>query len=155
MIDETIIEAECTETGFNILSLHEELLFCGANLGKKVLLSAKLASDVSEKDKLFAYYYKVIVPRAVIGYTDSGYEGMDKVSADYMLSAELLKGYVKDPDGNYIPTVISKSTITKDRLYKFVTDCIHIIESRFGLPVPDASEYLESIRSNRKLKKAK
>jgi hypothetical protein len=125
------------------------------NAGKKCVLTVRLEENYSEKERMYAFYYGPILAAAVQGYTGKGYEGVDKVSADYMLAAEFLKGFVKTPDGEMVPTVLSKKNISKERLLKYVQDCILFVEKELEWQVPDSLEWKTFQVTGRKLKNVK
>tara|TARA_R110000803_G_scaffold85381_2_gene151742 strand:+ start:403 stop:900 length:498 start_codon:yes stop_codon:yes gene_type:complete len=108
----------------------------------ELILDLKVANRRNEKQMMYAYYHKVILSSAIRGFSDLGYEAMDKVKADYLLKAECAKDvmYNSKTDSEVI-FLEDKAAMNKDRLLKFITDCIHFIEIELGVRVPDADEY--------------
>lgn len=151
MIDEIILSGICSEKGIAINYTESSAVFSSQNIGKKIIATIKLEENYAEKERLYAYYYGPLLSAAVTGFTRQGYEGVDKVSADYMLSAELLKGFIKSPTGEAIPTILSKSKISKDRLLKYVQDCIFFIEANLETSAPDSLEWKTYKVTGRKL----
>jgi hypothetical protein len=109
--------------------------------GEKLFVHIEPMAQVSEKIKMFAYYHRVILHCAVIGYTAAGWEGIDSVKADFLLRAELAKDHAKDPKGEWIPTILDKRSMTKARLHKFLEDCIFFIENTLQQNIPNSEDY--------------
>jgi len=95
----------------------------------------------TEKEAMYAYYHTAILDSAVMGFTYRGYEGIDKVKADYLLRAELAKDFIKKPDGSFEAVMMDKKNMTKARLLKYVQDAIMYIEINLEQRVPDADEW--------------
>jgi hypothetical protein len=120
--------------------------YCIEHEGEELFVHVEPAVQLSSKMKLYAFYHVNILECAVIGYTAAGYEGIDKVKADYLLRAEFAKDFIKLPDGSYKPIMLDKKGMTMPRLLKYVQDCIFFIENELQIRVPEAEEF--------KLKKA-
>lgn len=123
--------------------------------GKELVAEFKSVPKKGEKIKMYAYYHSTVLTCAVTGYGDAGYEGVDKVKADFMLRAEFAKDFVVGPNKEHIPIVSDKKDMNKERLLKFLVDCIHFIENDLGVIVPDSQEYKMQIITGRKMKAVK
>lgn len=154
-MDEIILTGVCTERGVSPHNKLEEVKFAHANLGHRVVITIKTEESYPEKERLYAYYFGPFLSVATDAFTNAGYEGMDKVSTDYKLSAMFLKGFIKLPDGEREATILSKRKITKERLLKYVQDCIFFLESELNTQAPDSMEYKTFKLSGRKLRNTK
>jgi hypothetical protein len=123
--------------------------------GLELIAEFKLAARVGPKMKLYSYYHGPLLACAVIGYTYRGYEGIDKVKADYLLRAELAKDFIRKPDGTYEVIMLDKKAMSAHRLLKFVQDCVYYLELELGQTPPDAEEYKVSKIAGRKFKTVK
>ncbi len=123
------------------------------NDGLELIAEFKLAARVGPKMKLYAFYHGPLLSCAMIGYTFAGWEGIDKVKADYLLRAEMCKDFIKKPDGTYEVIMLDKRGMSAPRLLKFVQDCLFYIEQELKQTVPDAEEYKVSKMTGRKFKK--
>lgn len=126
--------------------------YCIEHAGERLFIHIEPMAQVSEKMKQYAFYHKVILPCAVLGYTFAGYEGIDNVKADYLLRAEFAKDYIRKGQ-DYIPIVMDKRNMTKARLHKYMSDCIFFIEQELQQLVPDSGDYKISKETGRDFKK--
>lgn len=126
--------------------------FCLENDGENIIIQLNVEAKASEKLKMYAYYYGPLLECAMIGYTLMGWQGVDKVVADYKLRAEFAKDFVKNPKGEYEPYLIRTSKMTKIRLYKFIEDCLLFIESDLKQNIPDSEAYKASKGTDHKFK---
>ncbi len=108
--------------------------------GKDLVIEFRPQVKNGTKQAIYDYYHGILLPVAIQAYTDSGYELMDQVKVDYMLKAECAKGTMITPKGEEI-YLLDKSKMTKDRLVKFVSDCIVHLEMNLGAIVPRSDEY--------------
>ena len=116
--------------------------YCAENEGLELMISLKPFAKTGPKMKLYAYYHGPLLDYALRAYSSAGYEGMDKVKVDYLLRAEFAKDFILKPDGEAIPIMMDKSKMTKERLTKYISDCLFHLEQEFGMEPPDSSEYL-------------
>ena len=119
----------------------------------ELIVSFKMASKSGPKMKLYAYYYGVILHYATKGLTDAGYDLMDNVKSDFILRSEFAKDFYKKPNGEYAVTILDKSTMSKERLLKYVQDCLFFLENTLGMIPPDAEEYKAFKNTGRTFKK--
>lgn len=139
-VPEVIFQA-CGVDGELVFSNPQDLTgFLMEHPEEVLLVHIELEAQTSAKMRMYAYYYRVILPCAVIGYTTAGYEGIDNVHADYLLRAEFAKDYIKKGN-DYVPIVLDKRNMTKPRLHKYMSDCIFFIENQLQQRVPDSEEY--------------
>jgi hypothetical protein len=109
--------------------------------GTAIDLSIQPSAITSEKLKMYAYYQKVILSVAIECFTDIGWEGVDEVSADEILKTQVAKEFIHNPlTGEEMMFVEPKAKMTKDRLIKYINDCILFLES-LGWRVPESDEY--------------
>ena len=140
-VPEVIMTGTAHQGGIYWHNLEDMVKYCHEHLGEDLFIHIEPMAQVSEKLKMFAFYHKVVLHCAVIGYTGAGYEGIDNVHADYKLRAEFAKDFIKDPKGNWEPIVLQKSGMTKARFHKFLEDCIFFIEQTLQQRIPDSQEY--------------
>jgi hypothetical protein len=106
----------------------------------KVEFSAKVSK--SDKQEMYDYYHKVVLAVAIQVYTNEGWESMDKVKADHFLKMECAKGLVYNYKLDRTELFIEeKSKMNKERLHKFISDCITFLEVEKNAKVPDAESY--------------
>lgn len=107
-----------------------------------LIVDIRPANALSGKEKLYAFYHKVILPIVIQERTRQGWEGEDMVSADHFLKSEFAKGIrynvIQDRQQVFLE---DKHKMTKERLTKFVNDCVHFIESQYEREVPDSTSY--------------
>lgn len=115
--------------------------YCYENDEQELIGEFKPVAKTSPKLRMYAFYHKVILHCAVIGYTYRGWSGIDKVKADYLLRAEFAKDYIQKPDGEYQVIMMDKRGMTKVRLHKYMSDCIFFIEEDLQQRVPDSEAY--------------
>lgn len=96
----------------------------------------------SEKIRMYAYYEVAIIPLAIMAFTNDGYIAIDPVSADYMLKARCAKKEIyNEKTGEVTIVVEDKKDMNKTRLYRYINDCILILEHEYGMVVMDSDEY--------------
>jgi hypothetical protein len=106
----------------------------------KVEFSAKISK--SDKQEMYDYYHKVVLSVAIQVYTNEGWENMDKVKADHFLKMECAKGLVYNYKMDRTELFIEeKSKMNKERLHKFISDCVTFLEIEKNARVPDAESY--------------
>jgi len=138
---EAIFRSLCKDGKIIDLNLEEERMYAIQHDGEEIIKEYRLSSRVGPKMRMYAFYHKVILHLAMIGFTYSGEPGVDKVKADYLLRAEFAKDFILRKDGSYTPIMIDKKDMSRQRLYKFMQDCVFFIESHLQQRVPDADEY--------------
>lgn len=129
--------------------------YCSMHEGEDLIISIKPFAKTGAKMRMYAFYHGPLLDCAVIGFSRQGYEGVDKVKADYLLRAEFAKDFLLKPNGEAIPIMLDKRQMTKDRLTKFITDCLFYIETNLEMTVPDAEEYKANKGTNRNFKRIK
>lgn len=115
--------------------------FLADNEGIDLYWTCKQANKLSKKYKMYAYWHVAILEAAVRGYTNAGYEGIDKVKADYLLRAELAKDFIIKPDGSRQVIMLDKSGMSAQRLHKLLSDAIFFLESELQVEVVDGQEW--------------
>jgi hypothetical protein len=122
--------------------------FLRANVGKSITVTLKLTEKIPEKQRMYDYYHKVILGVAIQVYTNDGWESVDKVKADYLLKAECGKGIMYNSKTQEEDIYLEdKSRMNKDRLRKYLTDCITFLQVEKGAVVPDSASYLMEIQT--------
>lgn len=118
--------------------------------GEVIILSMEPASVKSEKEKMYAYYQKVVLSVAVLMFNDLGWEGIDKDSADEQLKKILAKDYVININtGEKIIKQKPKSRMPKQELRNYIHQCILLLEGE-GYKVPEADEYKSELQTGLK-----
>lgn len=112
---------------------------------RKLRFIAKPDDKLSAKQRMYDFYHKAILDAAMLAFTAMGWESMDKYKADILLKDECAKDVmVNESTGEEIIFTVDKSTMTKERLHKFLVDCIFFLESQHGIVVLSADEWRES-----------
>ena len=157
-----IITRPCMEAIFKGRSQNGRLVFYNSedvqkvldeNDGEDIIIEMKPESKTSQKMKMYAFYHGPLLHCAMIRYTFAGWDGIDKVKADYLLRAEFAKDFIKRPDGEYVPIMIDKRKMTKNRLLKYIQDCLLFIEIELKQSVPDSESYKASKGTGHNFKK--
>lgn len=106
--------------------------------------SADLQPSVitSQKMKMYSYYHKCLIPIAIKELNRLGWQSVDAVFADHFFKSEFARDIKFNPilDKQQI-YLEDKAKMTKERLTKFLNDCINMIEIDWGIPAPNSSEY--------------
>ena len=124
--------------------------------GQELILEIKPASKSVEKQQMYAYYRGPLMDVAVMAFTDAGYEGVDKVKAHYLLQANCAKDFIVDPHGIEEYFVISMADMTKKRLHKYISDCIHLLQAELNVQeIPDAEMYRYNEETGHQFKNVK
>jgi len=132
----------------NLIDLED---YCIENDMVSLTVHIKHASKISEKQKMYNFLHGPILDYAVVGFTNAGYEMMDKVKALYKLKAEFGKEVLfNTKTGKEEYYFIELSKAPKKRLLKFIQDSLFFLESELGQRVPDSQEYKEMILKNGK-----
>lgn len=106
------------------------------------LVEFRVAAKLSEKQRMYSFLFGVIMNYAMRAFTFAGYEGMDKVKARYLLSSMFAKGELYNTKTGKIDVyLLDISSMSKDRLLKFIQDCIFFLESELNTIVPDSAEW--------------
>lgn len=138
---EAIFSRICKDGKLVPLNPEDEHKYAIENDGEIIVCHYKPMAKTGEKMRMYAYYYRVILDCAMIGFTYIGYEGIDKVKSDYLLRAEFAKDFIMRPDGSAQIIMLDKKNMTKARLLKYLQDCIMFIENELQQKVPDSYEY--------------
>ena len=97
---------------------------------------------------MYAYYHRVILSVAMLKYTDDGWDSVDKVKADYFLKSECGKELIynskTDTESIYL---LDKKSMNKDRLRKYILDCVNFLDKECGYKVPESAEYLAEMKT--------
>ena len=151
--DEAIFRAMCTQGKFLYLHPDDMYTYAMENAGTEVTVHVVPAVKTSEKQKMYNYWYGPLLNCAVKGFTEAGYEGVDKEAADYLLKSLFAKDFVKRPDGQFEPVIKGKAKMNKARLLKLIQDALHFLESQLNQSVPDAEEYKMMQLTGRSIKR--
>jgi len=126
--------------------------------GVALIMELKPQAKLGAKQQMYAYYHKVVLSVAISALEHAGYEAMDKTKADHILKDQCAKEtMIYNGEEHYY--LEDKSKMTKDRLRKFITDCIFFLEEYLDARVPDAEAYKNkqetgySFRSVKNIKK--
>lgn len=93
-----------------------------------------------EKERMYRFYHKAVLSAAIKGLTEKGYELMDKIKADYILKSNCAVSTMIN-NGKEEPYLEDKAAMSKERLYRFISDCIHFIETELEEEVIGADEF--------------
>jgi len=122
--------------------------YINGNLETEILVEFSVAADTPEKEQMYAYYHRVVLAVAMRMYTDDGWESVDKVKADYFLKAECGKELIynskTDTESIYL---LDKKSMNKDRLRKYIIDCVNFLEKERGYQVPESAQYLAEMKT--------
>jgi len=126
-------------------------IYMQGNIGNEITVEMKVSSRIPEKVRMYNFYHRVILGVAMKCFTNDGWESVDKVKADYLLKAECGKGIMYNHKTNEEEIyLLDKSRMNKDRLHKYITDCITFLEVEKKYKVPDSSSFLAEIRTGMK-----
>lgn len=116
--------------------------FIAMNHGKEMILTLKNFSKSSEKQLMYSYYQKAVIGCTIIALTNDGWESVDDIIADSFLKQQVAQklGYNKKGDV-VIKYEEDKRSMSKERLHKYISDCIMFLENTFSIQVPDSQEY--------------
>lgn len=117
----------------------------------ELYMEIKPKAKLSEKQMMYNYYHKVILGVAIAAFTDLGWEDMDKVKTDHVLKAQCACGTMVQNGEEHV-YLEDKSRMTKERLRKFLTDCILFIEKDLGYRVPESQPYKDKERFGHEFK---
>jgi hypothetical protein len=116
--------------------------------GEELELHLSPAVKTAEKERMYAFYHKVVLGVAMRVFTDDGWESVDKVKADYLLKAECAKAPLYNTKTGEVDVYLEdKASMTKERLYKYISDCITFLEVERGAKVPDSVSFLSGDQS--------
>jgi hypothetical protein len=110
--------------------------------GEEMMLSLKPVNKLSEKQRLYNFYHRAVLDAGIEVLTKDGWDGVDKVKADYYFKVNCAKGIMYNPSTNQEEIyILEKKAFPLERLYKFVVDCILLLELRHGYHVQDAQTW--------------
>lgn len=116
--------------------------------GEELEIHISPAVKTAEKERMYAFYHKVVLGVAMQVFSDDGWESVDKVKADYLLKAECAKAPLYNTITGEVDVYLEdKAAMTKERLYKYISDCITFLEVERGAKVPDSSSFLNGDQS--------
>jgi len=142
---------------FDLLNNEDFFKYLSHMVDKEVVMELKPAVKAGTKQALYDYYHGPLMAIAIQAYTDAGYELMDEVKCDYLLKAECAKGTMTTPEGEEV-YLLDKSKMTKERLIKFVNDCIDHLVMNLNVPegnIPDSESYKNLINTGHAFKSVK
>ena len=111
----------------------------------ELYVEIKPKAKLSEKQMMYNYYHKVILGVAIAALTDLGWEDMDKVRADHVLKSQCALGTMVQNGEEHV-YLEDKSRMNKERLRKFLTDCILFLEKDLGYRVPESGPFKDKER---------
>jgi hypothetical protein len=126
---------------FGLLQNPDFLDYLTHSEGQEIFLQLSPAVKTSEKQLMYAYYHGPLLSVAMQAFEDAGYEMMNKLKTDYLLKVQCAASTMVR-NGKEEPYLEDKGAMTKDRLRKYITDCIFFLESELDvMNIPDAEEY--------------
>jgi sugar/nucleoside kinase (ribokinase family) len=124
--------------------------------GKQVDVSIKVVAKDTEKTRMYAYYQAVLIPLTIRALTKDGFELVDEWAADYYLKAACAKATIYDKaHDKEFSYVLEKRAMNKDRLMKFLSDCVWLLEERHQIVAPDSELYKSQLRTGKNFKSQK
>lgn len=127
-----------------------------ATEGKELTVTLKETVKHSPKQLLYNYYMGVLIPLTVRALTVDGFEMVDEFAADHYLKSVCAKAVLYNPtEKTEMVYLLEKKAMTKERLRKFVSDCVWLLEERHGVIAPDAQEYKMLKETGSKFKSTK
>jgi len=110
--------------------------------GQEVDVKITPAVKSSEKQRMYAYYQAVVLPLTIRALTKDGYELVDEYAADHYLKATCAKAILYNThDDAEMAYVLEKRAMNKERLVKFIGDCVWLLEERHEIVCPDGGVY--------------
>jgi hypothetical protein len=140
-ISEAIFKGTSKNGSFLWHNIYDLERFMMENEGLELYVTFKQANKLSEKWKMYNFWHGPLLACAVIAFTRAGYDGVDKVKADYILRAEFAKDFILGPNGKQTVIMLDKSGMSKGRLLKLLQDAIYWLESEFQQETPDSQEW--------------
>ena len=117
--------------------------------GTRVVMNIESVEVKAEKERMYAYYQKVVLSVAMVFFTDMGWEMIDKNKADEMLKDQCAQEPVfNHKTGEKKLIREDKKYMSKDRLIKYINDCILFLEEN-GYKVPESEEYKNKLITGR------
>jgi hypothetical protein len=114
--------------------------YCIENDGVHSVITIKPKVKTSEKLRMYAYLFGPLLEAAVKGYTNAGWEFVDKHRALHLFKMEFAKSVQINPiTGEEVTFLEDLSGMNKKRLLKFIQDCILYLEMELGEDAPDSS----------------
>lgn len=112
--------------------------------GQEMVLSLKPVNRISEKQRLYNYYFAAVIPATIKVLTQDGFENTDEQAADHYLKLNCAKTvqYNSRTDTEFI-YLLEKRSFPLERLYQYVVDCLLLLELRHKMIVPDAQTWKE------------
>ena len=125
------------------------------HVDKRLIVTIDEEANYPEKERMYAYLMGPVLDCAVQGFSDAGWEGMDKVAAEHQFKEMFAKDYIIDPDGIPSPYLLEKKRMSKDRLLKYIVDILHFLEAELGQEVPDSEAYKMKLETGVEFRKVK
>ena len=110
--------------------------------GREIDVKITAAVKDSEKAAMYAYYQVVLIPLGIRALTKDGWAQVDEYAVDHYYKSNCAKAvlYNKDDDTE-MPYTLEKRAMNKERLNKFLNDCVWLLEERHEIVAPDSKEY--------------
>lgn len=126
------------------------------NEGQLITVLCNVTNTKADKERMINFLHGPIAYCASIGYRKQGFEFTDDVVAIYMLQAELAKEFILNKQtGEQVPCVISISSMTKQRLHQFISDCLFYMETNLQVETPDSASYKLNMNTERNYTRVK
>ena len=111
-------------------------------IGRRLVFDISPADSKSKKKRMYDYYHKAILDAAMLAFTAMGWQSMDKYKADILLKNECAKDvFINEDTGEEVVFTLDKKTMSKERLHKFLSDCIIFLEIECGIIVISGEEW--------------
>lgn len=126
------------------------------NDGIALTWEVKHTAKTSEKILMYNYLFGPVMTCAVIGFTQEGWEGIDRVKARYLLQAEFGKvDVVNKKTGEISVSFEDIAKMPKLRLLEFIKQCLFYLEEHLHQRVPDSEAYKNMILTGKAFKSTK
>ena len=108
----------------------------------EVTVTIKPVTKSSLKEHMYAYYHKAVLGCCIMALTNEGWDGIDDVAADEFLKQQVAQKLAYNKKGDVVLKYSEdKRAMGKERLHKYISDCIMFLENTFNMQVPDSEEY--------------
>lgn len=125
----------------DLISNEQFIMFAKQYPNEELQLNCKLKNNKIGKENMYEYYHKVVLGVAVMYFDNAGWAPVDPVKADCLLKNECAKIEVYNKKTNELRIIVEdKANMTKDRLWKYINDCILFLQEE-GYTVPESIQY--------------
>lgn len=140
----TIFLAKAKSGRLEFKNQEQVFMYLQSQEDKDLIITIDQKRQIGPKQRMYAYYHGPLLQCFVYALSQEGWEAVDQFVADNYVKFECAKSFaVNKHTGETFPTLEDKSSMTQERLAKFISDAIHLLETRHNIIPPDSQEYKE------------